>query len=750
MSEERNSPTTQLDQRWVENPKYNGVRLTSLVRDPHLDTFSGWTTTECGMWETHQTHREEKSIEGKEWEMTIWWHKAKPERLQCQTPSQLHTLERTRDWENLVTWLDSKKQPNCALKLSCLSQRENSTLKWTAARRRFWTLRKVQHRSPNVASREKLLRGSNSMDSKMSVQHGLNDYDFSPSHCPCPSTLAGTLCTPEIIKNIERLATVTVEIPPHAYFTQFWKNHRSPSETLLNDAQERDLLRTRTSPDAGSAVHSFPKRSRTCKRRNATNGLGPLVSACLFCGNGQRVLSLKEALRQMLCKIVAPWPRRICGFILPKLSKTSQDTNPRKPNTRRRTKNRWQLPGDTSQQVNLPTARPLELKAGNCAITCECPLSLAEVRATVSGSSSSTTRSKESFGTVPLRHASLQRGPRESERWSRRRNLPLKFAPHTPHTPSSSQKKNALGSWICVPCADGTGALSPTCLTTRAKAFSASDGARRDRVGMPLRINTRWVPEKLAHNCIPMCICRPASCATQLIHHIMPCSLASQWLQLLALPLFQTSALSIEASIWASPWPQCSQCWSIDWWGLSPQLVSIQLMHPVMRLETRMCTLFSRFRSQGRGTEVRKLKPVFRRHQCPATSHQRLTASLSQSSHSCPEVPTWPRSFFWPCSLTAEISRRSRRSWLPEHASCWQALQPDWATMQPPSSTKCTSSISSVPWSSPLCPYADRSLAPPAAGTPHYSSPEVPTKSGRFHLHAVCLWSLPSPAGRWS
>ena len=76
--------------------------------------------------------------------------------------------------------------------------------------------------------------------------------------------------------------------------------------------------------------------------------------------------------------------------MLPRLSKTSQEPNPRNPNTRRRTKNNRHLPGDTCQQVNFPTPRPLDLRNGICANTCE----LAEVRATMFSSSSSTTRSK--------------------------------------------------------------------------------------------------------------------------------------------------------------------------------------------------------------------------------------------------------------------------------------------------------------------------------------------------------------------
>ena len=146
-----------------------------------------------------------------------------------------------------------------------------------------------------------------------------------------------------------------------------------------------------------------------------------------------------------------------------------------------------------------------------------------------------------------------------------------------------------------------------------------------------------------------------------------------------------------------------------------------------MRLKTRMGTLFSRFRSQGPATEMCGLKPdrlstkgrirvlihllpktfsgsgehefitcsssylaslthldrmvtlfpgaciprqralcnalVSRRHRCPATSHQRLTAAFSPSSQSCPELQRRPRCFLWPCSLTAETSRRSRGPW---------------------------------------------------------------------------------------
>ena len=71
----------------------------------------------------------------------------------------------------------------------------------------------------------------------------------------------------------------------------------------------------------------------------------------------------------------------------------------------------------------------------------KCPLCLAEVRATLSISSSSSTRSLESFVTVPPLHTSLHCVLRESERWSRRGNLVLKFVSHAPHTPSSSTKK---------------------------------------------------------------------------------------------------------------------------------------------------------------------------------------------------------------------------------------------------------------------------------------------------------------------
>ena len=138
-----------------------------------------------------------------------------------------------------------------------------------------------------------------------------------------------------------------------------------------------------------------------------------------------------------------------------------------------------------------------------------------------------------------------------------------------------------------------------------------------------------------------------------------------------------------------------------------------------------MCTLFSRFRGQGPGTQMCRLKHdrlstkdrirailnhvlihllpktfnefiacsssclaslmhldrevtlfpgaciprqrafcnqlVSRRHRCPATSHHRLTGTLS--SHSCPELQRRPRCFLWPCSLTAETSRRSRGPW---------------------------------------------------------------------------------------
>ena len=87
-------------------------------------------------------------------------------------------------------------------------------------------------------------------------------------------------------------------------------------------------------------------------------------------------------------------------------------------------------------------------------IACECPLCLAEVRATLSSSLSSPTRSTESFGTVRLKHASLHRGLRESERWSRRRAFHLKFAPHTPHTTASGVLGVAFGCRIIGFCGD--------------------------------------------------------------------------------------------------------------------------------------------------------------------------------------------------------------------------------------------------------------------------------------------------------
>ena len=190
-----------------------------------------------------------------------------------------------------------------------------------------------------------------------------------------------------------------------------------------------------------------------------------------------------------------------------------------------------------TQLVNLPTTRPLQLKAGNFAITCECPLCLAAVRATLSRSSSSSTRSLESFVTLPSLHISLQCDLRAIRKVIQKsQSGPEVRTARTTYTVSIGEKAH----WIPVTmfrtlvAQERFDRHEVSHLTRRANAFHTSDGARSDRVNMPFRINTRRIPEKLTHNGIPLHISRVDRGATQLFQRGLPRNLTSQSLQVFA------------------------------------------------------------------------------------------------------------------------------------------------------------------------------------------------------------------------
>ena len=198
-----------------------------------------------------------------------------------------------------------------------------------------------------------------------------------------------------------------------------------------------------------------------------------------------------------------------------------------------------------TQLVNLPTTRSLKLKAGNYAITCECPLLLASVRAALSSPSSSSIRSLESFVTNPSLHISLQCDLTCIRKVIQKsQSGPEVRTTRTTYTVIIGEKAH----WIPVTmfrtlvAQERFDRYELSHLTRRTDAFQTSDGSRSDRVNMPFRINTRRIPEKLTHNCIPLHISRVDRRAAQLFQGGLPRNLGKPVLPSLCAPVKPTQS----------------------------------------------------------------------------------------------------------------------------------------------------------------------------------------------------------------